>query len=296
MNLHDIPHTPLDHVDSCDCLCCKDLGPMGKRLLMWLAAVNESADQHRGEYRITEPMLERDPTIEERASLHQEHELYRKLIGYITKKSDPSTPKPHGYTGMLIVFEGIDGAGKSTQAKKLHQRIMDTHEEIPCLDFEPTDGPYSKFLREESKHHRLARNTELQLFIADRRTHVPIIQRMLRMGRTVILDRYYYSTAAYQGQHAEHQQQLIDVNERFAPQPDRVFVLRVDPELAMQRLRATRDHLTSFEKLEAMKERAAFYERLQGSWITHLDASGDPEALAETIYKIVQQDQVRALG
>src|SRR5687767_11083693 len=101
--------------------------------------------------------------------------------------------------GLFIVIEGIDGTGKSTQAKRLGEWFLAQGREV-VLSREPTDGPWGKKLRDSAATGRLSPQDELQYFLNDRREHVEEkIQPALAGGKVVILDRYYFSTMAYQG-------------------------------------------------------------------------------------------------
>jgi dTMP kinase len=101
--------------------------------------------------------------------------------------------------GFLLVIEGVDGAGKSTVVQKLLEHCRERA--IPCVaSKEPTDGAWGRRLRESAQSGRLSLEEELELFLKDRAEHVEqLIRPALEAGKVVILDRYYLSTAAYQG-------------------------------------------------------------------------------------------------
>src|SRR5690606_29927239 len=101
--------------------------------------------------------------------------------------------------GLFIVLEGIDGTGKSTQAVRLGEWFSRAGHEV-LISREPTDGPWGRKLRESAATGRLSADEELECFLEDRRQHVrELIEPALREGKVVILDRYYFSTMAYQG-------------------------------------------------------------------------------------------------
>ena len=129
------------------------------------------------------------------------------------------------YPGHLIILEGIDGTGKSTQAKLLANSLRDQGHRV-VLSREPTDGACGRRLRESATTGRLSPEEELQLFHQDRREHVEtLIEPSLHGGEIVILDRYYFSTMAYQGVRGFDPQEIRRVNEEFAPQPDLLLLL-----------------------------------------------------------------------
>src|SRR4051812_3342691 len=98
--------------------------------------------------------------------------------------------------GFLVVIEGIDGAGKSTAAQRLSE-YFDAQRLAWVRSKEPTDGPSGRKLRESGESGRLSLDDELELFIRDRRDHVAnLIQPALQEGKVMLLDRYYFSTAA----------------------------------------------------------------------------------------------------
>ena len=103
------------------------------------------------------------------------------------------------YSGLFIVLEGIDGTGKSTQTQRLATYFSALGWEV-VLSREPTDGPWGKKLRESATTGRLEPEQELEYFLLDRKEHVEnLILPSLKDDKVVILDRYYFSTMAYQG-------------------------------------------------------------------------------------------------
>ena len=101
--------------------------------------------------------------------------------------------------GLLIVIEGIDGTGKSTHARRLAE-WMEMKGRHPVVSREPTDRPWGRKLRDSAASGRLSPQEELDCFLRDRSQHVEeLIAPSLAAGRDVILDRYYFSTMAYQG-------------------------------------------------------------------------------------------------
>jgi dTMP kinase len=101
--------------------------------------------------------------------------------------------------GILLAVDGIDGAGKTTQVKLLADALRAAGENV-LASKEPTDGQWGRRLRQSAQNGRLSLEDELHAFIEDRKEHVATtILPALAAGSVVLLDRYFYSTIAYQG-------------------------------------------------------------------------------------------------
>ena len=155
--------------------------------------------------------------------------------------------------GLFIVIEGIDGTGKSTQARRLGEWFTRQGREV-VLSREPTDGPWGKKLRESASTGRLSPEDELQYFLNDRRQHVEeLIAPALAEGKVVILDRYYFSTMAYQGARGFDPLEIRRKNEAFAPTPDLLLILDLEVDTALQRIGSRGDTANEFEKRENLE-------------------------------------------
>ncbi|MBR1700276.1 MAG: thymidylate kinase [Bacteroidales bacterium] len=105
---------------------------------------------------------------------------------------------------MLIVMEGLDGAGKSTQVKKLKEYLLQRCGELEYIHFPRYDAPVygdliSRFLRGDfGDNDQVHPQLVALLFAEDRHGAAPAIREALRSGKTVLLDRYVYSNIAYQ--------------------------------------------------------------------------------------------------
>lgn len=154
--------------------------------------------------------------------------------------------------GIFIVIEGIDGTGKSTQSKRLAEWFRARGREV-LLSREPTDGPWGKKLRESATTGRLSAEEELECFLNDRREHVEMsIKPALAEGKVVILDRYYFSTMAYQGARGFDPAEIRLRNEAFAPQPDLLLILDLSVESAHGRIGARGDTANEFEQRDTL--------------------------------------------
>lgn len=155
--------------------------------------------------------------------------------------------------GLFIVFEGIDGTGKSSQCKLLNQTLSELGYDVH-LDKEPSDHKYGAILRQSATTGRLSPEQELEYFHLDRKMHVEeLIQPAKESGEVVILDRYYFSTMAYQGQRGFNPEQLRAQNEAFAPKPDLLFILDLPAEISLERIGGRGDEANAFEGKESLQ-------------------------------------------
>ena len=139
--------------------------------------------------------------------------------------------------GVFIVFEGIDGSGKSTHIKALAEELRSQGYGV-LQTSEPSRDRIGNFIRRyaERNDSRLTSETEALLFAADRFEHVKtVIEPALRRGRIVISDRYLYSSLAYQGAGGLEVDWIREMN-RFAPKPDLGILLDILPEFSLQRV------------------------------------------------------------
>jgi dTMP kinase len=176
-------------------------------------------------------------------------------------------------TGFLLVIEGIDGAGKSTVSKALaeHWRAMGFS---VTQSHEPTSGKWGTQIRESAQSGRLALDEELELFLKDRAEHVEtLIRPRLAGGELVIVDRYYLSTAAYQGARGADPEAILVQNEQFAPKPDLVLLLDCDPAIGLQRIHARGDQPNDFEAEATLNEVRRIFLTLKRPFIQRIDAA-----------------------
>ena len=196
--------------------------------------------------------------------------------------------------GWLIVFEGIDGTGKSTQCKEMEVYLNKTG--IPVSRFrEPTDGVWGQKIRKILTVGRgdVTREEELSWFIEDRREDVKNnIIPSLRANKVVLLDRYYYSTAAYQGALGLDPESILRENEIFAPRPDRAYIFTAPPEECLARIESSRESHSSFEKLEYLKQVQEIFDSFQGTNIKRIKSSGSIEGihaqLCEDVHQLIE--------
>ena len=205
----------------------------------------------------------------------------------------PNTPQlasksTFGQSGLFIVIEGIDGTGKSTQARRLGEWFTRQGREV-VLSREPTDGPWGKKVRESASTGRLSPEDELQYFLNDRRQHVDeLITPALAAGKVVILDRYYFSTMAYQGARGFDPAEIRRKNEAFAPVPDLLLILDLEVDSALQRIGSRGDTANEFEKRENLERcREIFLSLRDEEFVRVIDTNGTLDEVAAQILETV---------
>ena len=189
--------------------------------------------------------------------------------------------------GRLIALEGLDGAGKTTQARRLAAALRRRGFKV-LLTREPSSGPYGRKLRRylKSRERSLSPTEELELFLADRRWHVAqVIKPALAAGAVVITDRYYYSTAAYQGALGLDPREILAVNEAFAPKPDLVFLMTLPPAAALARRQKKGTPTQVTEAAGYLKKVAAIYRGLKGPHLYRLKAGRPPREIHARVLK-----------
>jgi dTMP kinase len=200
---------------------------------------------------------------------------------------------------LFIAFEGIDGSGKSTQVKLLSESLKQEGIKV-YTTFEPTDSPIGSIItnifrhRIESDHKTIA-----GLFVADRLDHLLNktngILKKLQEGFTVITDRYYLSSYAYQGAHVP-MDWVIQANAMSAEllRPDLNIFIDITPQTGMQRLNNSRSNIELFETTKNLKLVRKQYleviERLQNEeQIFITDGNRDSQLIASDIWKEISQ-------
>lgn len=175
--------------------------------------------------------------------------------------------------GFFIVVDGVDGAGKSTLVTAIAQALQAsglTHH----VSAEPTHGPYGRRLRAAAEHERLSAREEYELLLHDRQQHVrELIHPALERGEVVLLDRYYYSTCAYQGTAGVDVVEILKRHHEFAPEPDVLLLLDLPVHLALERIQA-RGVASRFEDAATLERARQMFLSFRDRAYAHvLDAS-----------------------
>ena len=187
--------------------------------------------------------------------------------------------------GFLIVFEGIDGTGKSTQCELLAKSL--TERDILNIALaEPTRGTWGTKIRKLLSEGRqgISPQEELSWFVNDRKEDIELnIMPALQDNKVVLMDRYYFSTAAYQGALGLDPEQIRLENETFAPIPDRVLIFLTSPETCLERIESSRDQKSAFEKLDYLRNVQEIFKSFTGPNIRFIDSIGSVPEVQEKV-------------
>lgn len=192
---------------------------------------------------------------------------------------------------MLIVFEGIDGSGKTTQAKILARRLNNQGLKA-SYSKEPTEGVIGRFIRQEVLTNGQITDPRAValLYAADRSTHLNSV--VFSDDVINIFDRFYYSSVAYQGALGVPIDYILMVNS-FAPKPDLVFLMDIDPTLGLKRL----NRFDRFENIETLiKVREIYLNLAKRYGMFVIDATKSVEEISNKIMGIVEETRSVAKG
>jgi dTMP kinase len=191
--------------------------------------------------------------------------------------------------GLLIVFEGIDGTGKSTQLSLLADALQ--NKGYPVITTrEPTNGTYGKKIRSlYDKRNEVTTEEELELFLQDRREHVEnLLAPCLAEKKIILCDRYYLSTIAYQGA-AGFDTTEIERKNNFAPEPDLALLFHMSSKVSMERITEIRgDALNDFEQEETLRKAAQIFDGLSFPYIRRIDAACSIESVHHSVISLVE--------
>lgn len=189
----------------------------------------------------------------------------------------------------FIVLEGIDGAGTSTQIKK----IVESNPEKYAATAEPTTGETGKFLRRMlGGEFSVDEKTNAYLFAADRCEHIygkNGVEEMIKNGKTVISDRYFFSSLAYQSTSCGMELPQL-LNSPF-PLPEYLFFFEINPEISLARVNARNEKKEIYEKIEIQKKIAALYDEViskyennsEGMKVIRIDATKSIDEVFEIL-------------
>ena len=196
----------------------------------------------------------------------------------------------------FIVFEGIDGAGTSTQIKKL----VESNPSKYIATAEPTKDETGKFLRRMlAGDFSVDEKTNAYLFAADRCQHIygkyGVIET-INSGKTVVSDRYFFSSMAYQAIFCVLL--LSELLNSSFPLLEYLFFFDINPEISLGRVDSRNEKKEIYEKLDLQKKIAAEYEKIiskyeagsaeSGMKIIRVDATKSIEEIAEFIKSKLQ--------
>ena len=190
--------------------------------------------------------------------------------------------------GFLIVIEGIDGAGKSTQAETLMNRLRERG--FDAIYFrEPSGSRWGREIKRKAlSPDSITPEEELELFQKDRKENVEKnLKPALEGNKIVVLDRYYFSTIAYQGAKGIDEERIKRMNEELAVEPDLVFILDINPGEGLDRIKNRKKKDRLFERADYLARVRQIFRGFKGKKFIHIDARMPKEAISARIEKHV---------
>lgn len=190
--------------------------------------------------------------------------------------------------GKLIVFEGIDGSGKSTQVAMLASSLREKFGIDVVTGFEPTNGVYGAAVRAAAGKNESLGVNEIPYLLLDRAEHAACINKVSEGGKWYLLDRYYLSMMAYQGAGGCDVEAIRSINELIAPIPDIAFLMDISVTEAMRRIKQRGIGTTLFETEAFLESCRSIYAGMDMPWLHRVAADRDAESIhADILAKIV---------
>lgn len=193
-----------------------------------------------------------------------------------------------------IVFEGIDGSGKTTQLSLLCDRLT-KHNYSPIRLAEPTYGKLGRKIRETFRtRDNLSVDRQKKLLTLDREEHIrskiePLLNFVQKNAAFLIVqDRCYVSAPAYQAKNDNEIFDLLEEQQTFAPKPDIIFLIDVLPDIAIARLNDRDVKAGTFddlETLERIRERYLKLASVESENIQVVEGDNSPQAIAKEIWE-----------
>ncbi|MDE0934472.1 MAG: dTMP kinase [Mariniblastus sp.] len=195
---------------------------------------------------------------------------------------------------MFFVFDGVDGAGKSTQLEMFVQWLAEQgHDVVTCSDPGSTElGEQIRAILLGKHETPISMRAEMMLFTTARTQLIQqVIKPALALGQTVVLDRYIFSTVVYQGHAGDLASDDIWSVNRIATEnhlPDATFILDVPVDIAMSRLGKTLDRMESRgnEYFERVRNGFLLESERWPDTVDVIDATRDPNEIQSDIRKL----------
>ena len=188
--------------------------------------------------------------------------------------------------GFFICIEGLDGCGKTTQTKTLVKNLQAEGFDAVCTA-EPSRGKIGSFLKNYclQSEKRVPSAVEALLFAADRVEHLKKeVVPALNEGKTVVSDRYVYSSLAYQGATGLDLGWIREIN-KWAIRPDLAFFIDVVPETAIRR---TKPRKSVMENLETQRKvREVYMKFVESGELARIDGNRPKKRVASEILGLV---------
>ncbi|MCB9665125.1 MAG: dTMP kinase [Alphaproteobacteria bacterium] len=195
--------------------------------------------------------------------------------------------------GSFVVLEGLDGAGTTTQAARLTERL-EAAGHVVLRTAEPTGGPIGRLLRTtlQGGDGAADRASLPWLFAADRADHLArTVEPALAAGRWVVSDRYVPSSLAYQS--LDRPLDLVDGLNRWFRLPDLTVFVHAPVEVCLARIAARGEAVELFEERETLTRIAAAYEvvlpllEARGARVARVDGTRSVDEVAARIWQVV---------
>lgn len=199
--------------------------------------------------------------------------------------------------GKLIVFEGIDGCGKTTQIEKLKTYLIENELKVYCIN-NVTGGKIGKLIRDVigPDHKELYINNYqiANLFLAELHIVARRVHDLINSGYNVICSRWWYTTLAYAGTTDNEFKAILGMCQ-YEIEPDIVFYLNIDPKQAYKRIHKRAIELEVFERLDKLiqyriRYTKALNQAADTTKIYNLDANGNTEAISSSINYLIGRD------
>jgi dTMP kinase len=189
----------------------------------------------------------------------------------------------------LIVFEGIDGAGKTTVSRKIVE-ILSSKGFKTYYTREPSDSPFAQLLNDLKTKIDTGPIIDALAMSLDRAFHMMNeVEPRLAEGYVVVMDRYYHSTIAYQGAMGADIKWIRDINRVFR-RPDIAFYLDVSIETAMRRIRDKKSRWPFYEFKDFLSKVRDIYLRLvEENELIYVDAERDLNDVINQVIKILRE-------
>jgi dTMP kinase len=189
----------------------------------------------------------------------------------------------------LIVFEGIDGAGKTTVSRKIVE-ILSSKGFKTFYTKEPSDSPFAQLLNDLKTKIDTGPIIDALAMSLDRAFHMMNeVEPRLAEGYVVVMDRYYHSTIAYQGAMGADIKWIRDINRVFR-RPDIAFYLDVSVETAMRRIRDKKSRWPFYEFKDFLsKVRDIYLKLVEENELIYVDAERDLNDVINQVIKILRE-------
>lgn len=198
--------------------------------------------------------------------------------------------------GRLIALEGIDGSGKSTQVPHVVAALRAAGHEVLATR-EPTDGEWGRKIRVMAQTgEEIPPDEELRWFMEDRQEHVQeVIAPALEAGTSVVTDRYFLSTVAYQGARGLDWRAILRESEARFPLPDLAILFEVTAERGLARVRSRAGAPEpAFERGDYLSRVTGIFAALERDYLVRVDGSGSETSVRRAAEAAVAEHLARS--